>query len=217
MPESDLDEDVRELLVHSGLHTFDEQVQGPYHRPVHPERRDIVEDRVGYPLRIGLRLLRGADRVPATGVEIEVWQADKDGRYSGFSPSPFKPGDTVTSQTVPIEVTTPDESFLRGRQRTDAAGMCQFDTIYPGWYPSRTIHIHLIAHLSPEHHLVTQLYFSEDVTNAVFARPPYSERPVRDTMNADDSIFLAGDQSNLMSVIDSADGMIGALNLILPG
>ena len=35
--------------------------------------------------------------------------------------------------------------FLRGRQRTGQDGAALFETIYPGWYPGRTVHVHAIV------------------------------------------------------------------------
>jgi hypothetical protein len=63
-----------------------EQTAGPYDRPVHPERGDITEDRIGLPLRIGLRLVDAQTGTPLVGVPVEVWHADHAGRYAGFAP-----------------------------------------------------------------------------------------------------------------------------------
>ena len=38
------------------------------------------------------------------------------------------------------------ETFLRGTQVTDGEGRVEFETIYPGWYPGRTVHIHFRAY-----------------------------------------------------------------------
>lgn len=75
---------------------------------------------------------RHAAAHPLTGAWVEVWRADHEGRYSGFRPFLARPGQVVTSKSVPREVVAPSETFLRGSQRTDERGMCAFDTIYPG-------------------------------------------------------------------------------------
>ena len=62
--------------------------------------------------------------------------------------------------------------------------MVEFRTIYPGWYPGRTVHIHLIVQVD-ERVLTSQLYFPEPVNDDVLSQPPYAERPGRDTTNAD--------------------------------
>jgi hypothetical protein len=61
--------------------------------------------------------------------------------------------------------------------------------IYPGWYSSRAVHIHVQAHLG-ERTATTQLYFPEAITDDVFAVAPYAGRPQRDTTNETDSIFI---------------------------
>lgn len=37
---------------------------------------------------------------------------------------------------------TRGQKFLRGYQVTNKEGRAEFTTIYPGWYPGRTVHIH---------------------------------------------------------------------------
>ena len=155
-----MEEDLAELLVSrpAGCGLWPEQTEGPYHREAPRERTDITEDRPGSPLRLGLRLLVAQAATPLAGVLVEVWHADHEGRYSGFQPFQAEPGQVVTSESVPREIVAPGETFLRGAQRTDEQGMCAFRTIYPGWYSSRTVHIHLRAHLG-ERTATTQLYF----------------------------------------------------------
>jgi len=38
------------------------------------------------------------------------------------------------------------ETWLRGGWRTDANGMVEVATVYPGFYGGRTSHIHMMAH-----------------------------------------------------------------------
>lgn len=190
-----------------------EQTAGPYHRPVHPERRDITEGRPGLALRVALRLVTARTGEPLAGVPVELWQADSQGRYSGFAPVLARPGQQLTSASVPREVVARSETFLRGRQRTGEQGRCAFDTIYPGWYPSRTVHIHLAVGLGA-HRAVSQLYFPDECTDAVFAHPPYAARPARDTTNAADSIFAGGGERTVLQLTgDPAEALTGVLCL----
>jgi protocatechuate 3,4-dioxygenase beta subunit len=194
-----------------------EQTEGPYHRDVHPERRDITEGRPGLALRVGLRFV-DPDGNPLEGHLVDVWHADHEGRYSGFRPFEPEPGQEITEDTVPRDVTAPRESFLRGAQRSDHRGMCAFDTIYPGWYAGRTVHIHLIARLD-ERSVTTQLYFPDPVSDAVHARPPYRDRGGRrDTTNATDTIFAGvGDRTILELDGDPDTGFTGVLCLTVGG
>ena len=118
-------------------------------------------------LQLGIRLADDNGR-PVADAAVEVWQCDALGRYSGFPP----PDDSavVTAATAPRAAYLPDDTFLRGIQHTDADGMVEFRTIYPGWYPGRTVHIHLIV-AADDRVRISQLYFPEPV-NARRARPP---------------------------------------------
>jgi len=171
-----------------------EQDEGPYHRDLDVMRRDITEDRVGVPLRVGLRLL-SADGAPLAGTLVEVWHADKDGHYSGF----------------PADSAPPGETFLRGSQRTDDRGLCAFDTIYPGWYPGRTLHIHLIAHVEADLAVTTQLFFPEEVNDQVLAQPSYDARGPRDTTNATDAIFANDGAETMLALTPRGAGYDGVL------
>ena len=110
------------------------------------------------------------------GVPVEVWHADHAGRYASFAPLP-RPRRGHHSASVPNEIVAPSETFLRGMQRTDPDGMCMFETIYPGWYASRTVHIHVAARPPTGYRAVSQVYFPDELTDEVFTRPPYAGRP----------------------------------------
>lgn len=189
-----------------------EQQEGPYHRPAPPERRDVVEDRDGIVLQLGIRLARGGNPPPA-GAILEIWQCDALGRYSGFPPPDSSA--PVTAATAPRAAYLPDQTFLRGRQRTDAAGMVEFRTIYPGWYPGRTVHIHLMVHIQGRV-LTSQLYFPDEMSDGVLAREPYAARPGRDTTNDSDEIFLTGGDPAVLDIVPMAGGYRAAICLELP-
>jgi MoxR-like ATPase len=65
--------------------------------------------------------------------------------------------------------------FLRGVQRTDAKGVAVFRTIYPGWYPGRTVHIHTMVHLGGNVVHTGQLYFADAVTDPSSSPPTPAE------------------------------------------
>lgn len=209
-----MEEELTELLVSrpADCRLWREQTEGPYHRDTPPERTDITDARPGVPLHLGLRLLNAQAATPLAGALVEVWHADHEGRYSGFQPLAAQPGEVVTSESVPHQVVAPGEMFLRGAQRTDQRGICAFRTIYPGWYPSRTVHIHLRAHLG-ERTATTQLYFPDEVTDHVFTVSPYAGRPRRDTNNDTDSIFTEeGGHEALLDLIGNVrTGYTGVL------
>lgn len=189
-----------------------EQDEGPYRRDLQPERRVIVEDRDGVELRLGIRLAQAGNR-PVAEATVEVWQCDALGRYSSFPP----PVDSavITADTAPRTAYLPDQSFLRGRQRTDSKGMVAFHTIYPGWYPGRTVHIHLMVH-SNGRVLTSQLYFPDDLSNEVLGRSPYVARPGRDTNNASDKIFPTGGDPAVLDILPAADSYLAGICLVVP-
>jgi protocatechuate 3,4-dioxygenase beta subunit len=190
-----------------------EQDEGPYYRDAQPERRDVVEDREGLALQLGIRLIRG-DGSPAQNSAVEIWQCDALGRYSGFPPPQL--ATVVSADTAPRGSYLAEQTFLRGRQRTDSAGSVEFRTIYPGWYPGRTVHIHLIVH-ADEKVFTSQLYFPDDVTDEVFASAPYADRSGRDTTNATDAIFPTGGDPAVLDIVLARGAGQAAICLVLPG
>lgn len=193
-----------------------EQEEGPYRRGDQPRRREVTEGRPGSSLRLGLRL-RLFDGRPAVATDVEIWHCDADGRYSGYPPN--DPAVAVDASPQRPEYLT-DETFLRGGQMTDETGSVEFATIYPGWYPGRTVHIHLLVRTARRSY-VSQLYFPENVTADVFAAEPYRHRGRPDTTNATDGIFATG--GGEPAVLDLAPapaaagpGRIGVLCLVLP-
>ena len=189
-----------------------EQDEGPYHRDAQPERRDVVEDRDGVPLQLGIRFARHGN-TPREKASVEIWQCDALGQYSGFPP-PVSSG-VVTAATAPRAAYLPDQTFLRGMQPTDDAGTVEFRTIYPGWYPGRTVHIHLMVH-DAERVLTSQLYFPDEISDDVFRQAPYAARPGRDTRNDSDEIFPTGGAPAVLDVVATADGYRAAICLELP-
>jgi protocatechuate 3,4-dioxygenase beta subunit len=144
-----------------------EQTEGPFYFDVDEIRSDIREDREGAELRLGIRV-RDAERCePLPDAVVDVWHCDAEG---GYSAEP--------------------ETFLRGAQVTNREGVAEFTTIYPGWYPGRTIHIHAKVHLDRTTVLTTQLYFDDTFSARVFTRDEaYPGESNRDGFNASDGIY----------------------------
>lgn len=188
-----------------------EQDEGPYYRDAQPHRRDIVEDRDGVALQLGIRLAGDGD-TPLPGATVEVWHCDALGRYSGFPPPDTSAA--VTAAGTPRVQYLSDQTFLRGAQQSDAAGMVEFHTIYPGWYPGRTVHIHVMVHAG-EATFTSQLYFPDELSDHVFARAPYARRAGRDTTNDTDEILPTGGDAAVLDVTPDGDGHSGAICLVL--
>jgi protocatechuate 3,4-dioxygenase beta subunit len=58
--------------------------------------------------------------------------------------------------------------WLRGFQTTGADGRAQFDGIFPGWYKSRTPHVHFIVSVNGKK-FISQFVF-DDTTDTVVGR-----------------------------------------------
>ena len=137
---------------------------------------------------------------PLAGAHVDVWHADATGLYS--------------DEAV---LHTSGQRFLRGYQVTGRDGAVAFRTVYPGWYPGRTPHIHVkVRTYSPAGDVTlsftSQLYFDEAVTSAVLANGPYAGRGPRDTTNARDELF---DPKMLVALTRSGPGYAGAFELVL--
>ncbi len=144
-----------------------EQTEGPFYFDVDRIRRDIREDREGAELRLGVRVRDAAGCKPIQSAVVDVWHCDAEGGYS------------ATGQT-----------YLRGAQVTNRDGVAEFTTVYPGWYPGRTIHIHVKVHLDRETVLTTQLYFDDAFSARVFASDSaYPGESNRDGFNSSDGLY----------------------------
>ena len=164
-----------------------EQTEGPYYFDADKIRSDIREGHEGAELSLRLQVRTAGECKPLRDAVVDIWHCDAGGDYSAQ-------GDT----------------FCRGAQATNSAGIVEFKTVYPGWYQGRTVHIHAKVHVDNETVLTTQLTFDDDFTAKVFERGPYSQRAGRDTFNADDGIF---DEATLLQLSDDGDGYLGVLAL----
>src|SRR4051794_35139458 len=119
-----------------------EQMEGPYFVDERLNRSDIRSDPVtgtvkeGTPLALVLAVasLRDGACAPLVGAHVDVWHCDATGVYSDVKDPSFD---------------TRGQRFLRGYQITDSKGEARFQTIYPGWYESRAVHIHFKIRTSP--------------------------------------------------------------------
>lgn len=179
--------------------TSPEQTQGPFWFDIDSIRSDIREDRPGVVLELALRVLdisscsAGGQAVPVSNAVVEVWHCDAGGRYSGFETRTASQSggtsDGSYSAGDPEAAPADDGTYLRGAQVADSNGIVQFTTIFPGWYPGRTTHIHAKVHLARQSVLSTQLYFPDETAIEVNAARPYRDNIGRPTLNAEDGFF----------------------------
>jgi protocatechuate 3,4-dioxygenase beta subunit len=183
-----------------------ETTEGPYWVDERLERADIVAGQPGVPLalQIGVHEMPRASR-PYRGAMVDVWQANALGLYSA---EPDQPGGD-----------TGGETFLRGYQVTGEDGEVRFQTIFPGWYEGRTLHIHVRLRVFTDgeagYTFTTQIFFDESINEAVLASSPYDQRPGRDTTNSTDGIFLPELVADLSG--DPAKGYRASFAICLQG
>lgn len=170
-----------------------EQTEGPYYLDDQKIRRDITDGKTGVPLALRMTVVDASTCRPLKGAAVDVWHCDAAGVYSGVQ------GDT--------------RSFLRGIQRTNAKGLALFETIYPGWYPGRTVHVHVKVSLGSNVVHTGQLYFPDSVTDAVYRRTPYRRRPNRDPRNAGDSIYRNGGRRSTLRLTRRGTGYVAAITM----
>jgi protocatechuate 3,4-dioxygenase beta subunit len=187
------------LGVESGLVSCvlaPEMTEGPYYVEGDKVRRNITEGKAGVPLTLRLKVVNASTCKPIKNAAVDIWHCDAGGVYSATSAQ-----DTETL------------TFLRGIQRTDRNGLAIFKTIYPGWYPGRTVHIHLKVYLGGQTVHTGQLFFPDALTDVVYTRSPYSQRPNRDPRNAADSIHRNGGKRSLLKLVRSGSGYVGSITM----
>ncbi len=179
------------------------ETEGPYYLNLDLLRSDIREDKQGTELDLEIVVQRASDCTPIKDAAVDVWHCDADGVYSGY------PGQLGGLDTT-------GQKFLRGTQVTGADGRVSFVTIYPGWYPGRTTHIHFKVHVSTTSVATSQMYFPEDVTSAVYTVAPYAARGQKDTSNLADGV-VAGNLPPLLVLSKTATGYTATLTVTVAG
>lgn len=184
---------------------FPEQTAGPFYFDPALSRSDITEGKPGIRLRMRIRVLETRECTPIAGAVVDVWHTDALGWYSGY-PGQGDDGDEDTT----------GETFMRGIQPTDAEGVAEFRTIYPGWYPTRTTHIHVKVHLDDETVATSQLYFPDEVSAAVYGRAPYDARGPKPLANEDDGIFAnAGGANAMLELVPEMEGYLATIDVVV--
>lgn len=129
--------------------------------------------------------------------------------------------------------TTDEETFLRGVMKTNTEGMAEFLTIFPGYYITRSTHIHVVVQTnvssnndssfsaaSVQH--LGQLFFEESLINSVYELDPYNAHlsTLNRTTNSEDSLYTTANSGGYSSVVSVellgetiADGLVGYITI----
>ena len=180
-----------------------EQTEGPYFVDERLHRTDIRSDpsngnpTPGTQLALTFQIahVRAQECHPLPNAQVDIWQCDAAGVYSDVQ----DPGFDTTGQ-----------KFLRGYQLTDAQGTARFITIYPGWYPIRTVHIHFKIRTAPmarkSFEFTSQVYFPDELTDRVHTALPYSSKGRRRVRNHHDFIFRHGGDQLMLEPSETTGG-----------
>jgi protocatechuate 3,4-dioxygenase beta subunit len=177
-----------------------QSIEGPYYFDPKLERSEITEGHKGIPVKLKLQVI-GADCHAIPNARVDIWHCDAQGFYSGYD----RQGDSGN-------ISTKGQTFLRGTQFADSAGEVLFTTIYPGWYPGRTAHIHFKIFLDKNTVLTAQLYFPDALNEFIYANvPAYKRNFQRDTINATDLFALEASSAAFAGVKEETDHYLVSL------
>jgi protocatechuate 3,4-dioxygenase beta subunit len=186
-----------------------EQEEGPYYVDFRHLRRDLTEGKPGVPLALRVLVMDAKRCTPLENAALDLWHCDALGVYSGYTAMgggeggfggrgkgrPFPGGGRGRGPSDSLR-------FLRGVQLTDRYGIAAFNTIYPGWYAGRTVHIHIKVHVGGRNAGETyqgghvahtgQMFFPEDVTAEIARLEPYVQHSyVHRTLHSEDHVVRA--------------------------
>src|SRR5438034_822512 len=144
--------------------------EGPYYKAGSPERTSLLETGMGGTKVVITGYVLDRNCQPVSHAWLDFWQADASGVYDnqGYR--------------------------LRGHQFTDQNGRYSLETVVPGEYPGRTVHIHVKVQAPNGPVMTTQLFF------------PGVAR------NQSDSIF---NQALVVNIQDTQDGKAATFNFRL--
>lgn len=146
-----------------------ETTEGPYWIDGALSRRDVTEGKAGVPVVLRFTVLNARTCKPIRNADVEIWHCDALGNYSAVNGAATR--------------------FLRGHQRSNALGKAEFLTIFPGWYPGRTPHIHMKVSVGGNEVHTGMVFLDEKITTTVYKQAPYRSRGQYDTPHARDGIY----------------------------
>jgi len=204
--------------THTTCLTAPEVLEGPYYINNELVRLDVRENQEGVILLMDFGIFDTTTCTPMDNAFVEIWQANATGEYGGYNSRVFDG----------------TETWLRGGWHTDANGIVELATIYPGYYAGRTAHIHLMVHRdwieSENGTLIShsgtllhtaQIFFDESWNDEVYQALPYILNTNKRTLNSQDR-FIAQAQRNgynpfvrlaYLNGRDLSDGLVGYITV----
>ncbi|KAF4311040.1 putative aromatic compound dioxygenase protein [Botryosphaeria dothidea] len=206
-------------------------IWGPYGIDGEIYRHDLRETQTGIDFYLDIGVLDVETCEPIEGVALSIWSCNATGSYAGFTGINPQTSELLDGWTKRDDGTTDDETFLRGIMKTGPEGIAEFLTKFPGYYVTRTTHIHVTAQAnvtngtsfsasSVQH--IGQLFFEEDLLSEVYSLSPYSAHlsTLNRTTNAEDSVLSVAAEDGYSPFISTEllgssleDGLIGYITV----
>jgi protocatechuate 3,4-dioxygenase beta subunit len=187
---------------------YPKQTLGPCYSQMPPTRQDVSAGIDGLPVRLSFLVVRANGCTPVPNATIDIWHSGSSGIYSAFRTGTIcNPGTTDVLS----------ENFCRGVQSVGSAGRVDFNTVFPGWYTGRSIHIHFTVRVGSTAAVTSQLYFEDALTEEILAQGIYKARGKRDTTNQSDSTFRSGGATPAQVLFTTAkrpDGVLHAWKVL---
>jgi len=157
---------------------------GPYYVEGELIRTDATDGEPGVPVHLDIQFIDVASCTAVPEQLIDLWACNATGVYSGVAAA----GQGGLNTT-----------YGRAVQQTDADGVVQFDTIFPGHYVGRTTHFHIMstdgAEILPNGTFeggvarnIGQLFFDQSIISEVETLAPYNTNTQALTTNLEDGI-----------------------------
>ncbi|PYI13265.1 extracellular dioxygenase [Aspergillus violaceofuscus CBS 115571] len=167
---------------------------GPYWLPGEYVRSRVRENEPGVPVVVEQQFVDAETCEPIPNLWTEIWGCNATGVYSGL---------VAEGNGNSADLSNHNTSFLRGLQQTDREGVVLFDTLFPGHYADRTTHYHNVVHVNatllPNNTLaggglgrvahIGQIFWDQDLIEAVESTYPYNTNNITITPNAEDRVF----------------------------
>jgi protocatechuate 3,4-dioxygenase beta subunit len=209
-----------------------ELTEGPYWVNTMLHRSNVLANshggghQKGVALRLYINVFEAATRKPMNGLAVDIWHANAHGLYSDESSQQAgggisnSSGDTISDNWLRgYQITGKD----RGLRKQPVHGQVSFETIWPGWYTGRAIHIHVrVRKLHTSGATIagytTQMFFSDtDNTHVLTSATPSNTRsPQTDpTTDENDTVLTSADvTTNVVRVTGSVNnGYLAVFNI----
>ena len=197
--------------------SLSEATIGPCFFDTTDTRDDISEGQTGIPMVLALKFIDSHCNA-LSGAVIEVWWCNNLGIYSGDnSKATGKISSFNTSFCTGNDSAALKSKWFRGIKTTDSNGVVYFKACYPGWYTSRTTHIHFRVVVNGTQQLISQFCFPDTLNDDIYANHTNYKSHGKNTSasNTKDTVFSSSTYQNYqMNVMAQSDNSMIAYKTV---